>query len=704
MSDERLRLAGDDDAVAGRASRHERAELYERLGRAEERISELEAEVEWHRTEHRRESERATGALARAAEAIDALSRHRGEIEEDVEAVATRIGARLASGAAVPEKHTSGPAPARPSAPATPHAPSAIREAASKSDEQVVQEAAGAQAERGGTQTLGPFVPSIPLPSGPVVRPDVRIACVMDQFSRLAFQYEFDYLDLPLPGWERELEERPPQALLVESAWRGTDDQWRHRVARSSRAHDDLIALVDWCRRRDIPTVFWNKEDPPNFDFFKVSARLFDYVFTTDDGCIPRYLEALDHDRIDVLPFGAQPRIHNPIRVSEGRGRNVAFAGTYYAEKHPNRKLQMEAVVDPAREFGLEIFSRVTNQPKYEFPEKYRPHIVGTLSYADVLTAHKLYRAFLNVNSVVGSETMCARRIFELLAAGTGIVSGVSPAITGQLGAGVVTEAADPDETREALSAMLNDEDARARSAVRGLRRVMSGHTYGDRAETILRTIGLADVAAASPSVTVVACLERPDDAHRLLDNVRRQTRAPSEVLVVPRFEDGSLSTPEATDSLRVLARGDGEPAGASFRRLFEASGGSHVSVFDPRAYYGPDYLGDALNAFRYADADFVGKRALLAPSGDGRGSTPALLELEYSEVGWVEEGSITFRSEVLDAAQPRDLDEGALLQFQLDCRGAGFKLFAIDRFNYVPVAVVEAGGGDEARLGSAVA
>jgi hypothetical protein len=72
--------------------------------------------------------------------------------------------------------------------------------------------------------------------------------------------------------------------------------------------------------------------------------------------------------------------------------------------------------------------------------------------------------------------------------------------------------------------------------------------------------------------------------------------------------------------------------------------------------------------------------------------------------VGWLEEGSITFRREILDVTQPRDFDEGALIQFQLDCRGAGSKLFATDRFNYVPAAAIEEAGGGDRRVASAIA
>lgn len=623
-------------------NRDERARLYDRLELAERRVAELEGVIEWYRDESRREAARSREALARAREAESALEgRHSG---------------KPAPAPADPVARAVGPVPA-----------SALWQEAADADVRVAQARTRAHAERSGTQTGGPFVPAIPLPAGPVARPGLLVAGILDQFSKLAFSYEFDYMDLSLPGWEQQMEARLPDVLLVESAWRGSDDQWQHRISRSSRAHDDLIAVVEWCRRRDVPTVFWNKEDPPNFDFFKVSAALFDHVFTTDADCIPRYLEILDHDRVDVLPFAAQPRIHNPIYVPEARQRSVAFAGTYYARKHPNRKVQMEAVVDPARDFGVEIFSRVANHPNFAFPEKYEPHVVGTLTYSDILTAYKLYRVFLNVNSVIGSSTMCARRVFELLAAGTSVVSGVSPAIVAQLGEGLVVESADPDVTRAALRELLDDEGGRARTAVRGLRRVLSGHTYGDRTETILRAIGSPLAGVTQPTVSAVALVADQNDVSRLLESLDHQSLTPSEIVLVP----GPGGDEIRCDKARVLDPDRGETVGGAYRRLFAATTGDYVSVFDPAALYGRDYLVDAVNAFRYADVHFVGRR-------------PGI-EQEYVEVGWLEPASLTFRREALELGQPRDGGEGTLMRFQLDCSYAGGRLFATDRFNFSP-------------------
>ena len=53
-----------------------------------------------------------------------------------------------------------------------------------------------------------------------------------------------------------------------------------------------------------------------------------------------------------------------------------------------------------------------------------------------MLTAYKGYKVFLNVNSVVDSPSMCARRIFEINAAGTPVVTTPSAAVDGVLRTG----------------------------------------------------------------------------------------------------------------------------------------------------------------------------------------------------------------------------------------------------------------------------
>src|SRR3546814_9441269 len=102
--------------------------------------------------------------------------------------------------------------------------------------------------------------------------------------------------------------------LFLESAWNGNNGAWRLHMTKEKRPSAELRALVEWCRAEGIPTVFWNKEDPPNYDVFIETAKLFDQVFTVDADRIPVYHQDLGHDRVALLPFAAQPRLHNPVR------------------------------------------------------------------------------------------------------------------------------------------------------------------------------------------------------------------------------------------------------------------------------------------------------------------------------------------------------------------------------------------------------
>src|SRR5699024_537949 len=129
----------------------------------------------------------------------------------------------------------------------------------------------------------------------------LRVGVILDDFSMLAWSYECESVAVT-PGWWREqLAEAPVDLLLVESAWHGNKDAWQYQLTGSKAPSEPLRELVAHCREQGVPTVFWNKEDPPHFEDFLDTARLFDQVFTTDVTLMPRYREPLGHDRVAVL-------------------------------------------------------------------------------------------------------------------------------------------------------------------------------------------------------------------------------------------------------------------------------------------------------------------------------------------------------------------------------------------------------------------
>jgi SAM-dependent methyltransferase len=325
----------------------------------------------------------------------------------------------------------------------------------------------------------------------------LRVASILDEMSAACFGPECDLVPLTLEGWREQLDERQPDLLLVESAWKGNGGEWQYRIARYPRKDlaglPALRGLLEGCRERGIPTVFWNKEDPVHFDRFAEAASLFDHVFTTDSGCVERYRALPGERTVEPLPFAAQPRIHNPASVVPERSASPCFAGAWYRDRHPDRRRALEALLDAARPHGLVIYDRRFGGERsaYGFPDRFAPHVLGNLPYERVLDVYKSHRVFLNANSVADSPTMCSRRVLELAACDTAILSTPGVALAALLGEGLVAEAGEEGEAALALERLLEDEAERARRTRAARRAVFSSHTYAERLATIVTTAGL---------------------------------------------------------------------------------------------------------------------------------------------------------------------------------------------------------------------
>jgi spore maturation protein CgeB len=539
-------------------------------------------------------------------------------------------------------------------------------------------------------------LPEFALPEGPVARPDLTVAVLLDPFSELAFRYEWSQVTFGPDDWLETLVKRPPSLLFVESAWNGNGGRWRLHMTGAGGPSEQLRSVVAWCRDRGIPAVFWNKEDPPNYDRFIETARLFDHVFTVDADRIPAYHRDLGHDRVALLPFAAQPRIHNPVQRGAGRIFDVAFAGTYFAEKHQERRAQMEYVLEPAREFGLHIYSRLQHlDSRYRFPQRYAPHIVGNLPYERMLAAYTSYKVFLNVNSVTTSPTMCARRLFELSAAQTAVVSGPAASVDGYFGDDL-TVVTDAEQTRAELAVLLRHSELRERRAVRAHRRVFDEHLYTHRVGTVLKAAGLP-VASDVPSVTVVVPTNRPGQLDNVLGFVGRQRHERVQLVLVPHGFDvheaelGRRAKEAGIDELVVRVADSALTLGACMNLGLEAADGRFVAKMDDDNWYGPHYLRDLVRAFSYTDAEVVGKWAHLVHL---QGSGATLLrfpEAEHRYVKLVQGGTIVVSRSLARQLRFDDLPRRVDTTFLEKVTAAGGKVYSSDRFNFVSVRTADA-------------
>lgn len=263
--------------------------------------------------------------------------------------------------------------------------------------------------------------------------PQLRILSILDDFTFQGLnQVENIKLITNKPFWYRKSQKI--DFFLVESAWRGNQDQWRHKIAdypnHPNRNNHELIQLVNWAKDHRIPTIFWNKEDPYHYDQFIDSAKHFDYIFTTDDLSLARYKKDAPNAKVNVLPFFIQTHIHKP-EITNIRNRSL-FIGSYHTTEHPERRQWQDTIFPVATQFGLTIVDR--NSASQSLNQQF-PRYTGDLELLPAIpynqTQH-MYNQFshcLNVNSITQSNTMFSRRLLEIMACGRLAISNPSQAI-----------------------------------------------------------------------------------------------------------------------------------------------------------------------------------------------------------------------------------------------------------------------------------
>ena len=397
----------------------------------------------------------------------------------------------------------------------------------------------------------------------------LRVAAVMDEFTFQGFQPECELLQLHRSKWHAQLQGFSPDFLFIESAWRGVDNSWIHAL----HTFDTTMAtLIGYCRSRGIPTVFWSKEDPTSITNFMWLASLCDVVLTTDMDSIADYKAALGHDRVFHMHFAAQPRLHNPIE-SQQREDKLCYAGSYYSN-FSERTVALDSFTQFfAQRGGVAIYDRNLNNPSspYGFPPSYSQYIVGTLKPTDIAIAYKGYKYSLNMNSVTQSQTMFARRVFELLASNTVVVGNYSRGVKNYFGD--LTISTDSVATLgSALSEYCSDA-MYEKYRLLGLRKVLMEHLYEDRLNRIVTLVFGQSLKRPLPQVLVVPSVSSPDQMKRVEEMVRLQSY-------------------QAT---RLVDAGDVANC---------AVPGSYLAVFDGRDYYGKNYLLDLMLSTRYCDAD----------------------------------------------------------------------------------------------------
>ena len=531
------------------------------------------------------------------------------------------------------------------------------------------------------------------LPSPKASRGGPTVAAIMDTFTEYAFRYEVNLVLLSPIHWRAQMERWRPSCLFVESAWWGNNGGWRDQIVGYENAVDNLLGeLLAYCRSNGIPTIFWNKEDPPHFDNFIGAAKEFDYVFTSDADCVPRYKEALEHDRIFVLPFAAASKIHNPSREKGWPNYPVCFAGSWVSSRYPRRAEALQNLLDPAISKGLHIFDRNLTRPEYgqdyRFLERYKEAIKGALSYEEMLTAYRCYDVMLNVNTITESPTMFARRVFESLASATPVISSESAGMSRMLGEHVRV-ARSKEETAGHLQELLGDEEARNREGHLAYRYVHENHTYRHRINEVFGRVGLEPLSMERPPVSVLMPTMRPQNVARCIENFTRQTYQNKELILILNNAEFDVEAVrrdvDDIPNVQVLHVEGRTTLGDSLNRGVETASGEYVAKMDDDDLYGERYLSDSVLAASFSGAEIVGKGTYFVHFEATNTTALRVNAPEHTFTSATVAGStMLIETEVARDTPFGSTSVGEDTKLQRSAVRAGCQVYSADVFNYV--------------------
>lgn len=380
----------------------------------------------------------------------------------------------------------------------------------------------------------------------------IQVGLIGDDFTRATVCGAFDTVLLSRSNWREQIEAHKFDLIFVESAWEGNSGDWHRGVGYYSEGESrNLIGLLELARRKAIPTVFWNKEDPVHFARFAPNAARFDHVFTTDANMISRYAATPGHRNktIAAMPFYAEPSLHNPLPTDRPFKKTYAYAGTYYGKRYPERSHGLDNLLESAAELGLDIYDRQADNPDspYKFPDRFGRFIRGALSYQDVVKSYNSHIGHLNVNSVTDSPTMFSRRVIEIPACGGIVLSAAGRGVSESLGSNIPATNSAEDQRAMILDWAQNP-SSRLDEIWRQMRTIYRSHTTDTALSIVCRTAGIATGGVSFPSIAI--------EVRHLCESVAEELLQQSKL---PDFVEYDQATPQAIAKLEMAGIKVGE-------------------------------------------------------------------------------------------------------------------------------------------------
>ena len=136
--------------------------------------------------------------------------------------------------------------------------------------------------------------------------------------------------------------------------------------------------------------------------------------------------------------------------------------------------------------------------------------------------------------------------------------------------------------------------------------------------------------------------------------------------------------------NIKIFQLSEKKSLGSCLNFAIDNSKFEYISKFDDDDFYGSNYLTDMLNAFKYTNAQILGKYSIYAYLEDKKLLVLRYPDMENRYIGYIAGSTLTFKKEVFRKVRFKDLNTSEDTFFLNDSIEKGFNIYATDRFNHV--------------------
>ena len=490
--------------------------------------------------------------------------------------------------------------------------------------------------------------------------------------------------------------------FFCESCWNGNNGKWRMKI-NSKTLNTEVQDVLKQCKKLNIPTIFYNKEDPVSFDSYIETAKHFDIIITTDINCVQKYRN-LTQSKIFVMSFTINPlNINNIGRQNDND--NSFFAGSFMDSLSKDRKYNTNILLDKLKTKEFILFDRSLNETQRKefynnmynlniFHPKYNNYIHPAISHSELLNVHLTRNWCGNLNTVTNSDTMFARRVLEASILKNSLVTDYSQGVYKNFESSIykLEDKLKYDNNEDMLLNQIKKQ--------LGWRNVIENYNSYKHFSDLFKKInikGFENPFGETKKISVICSTNRINNYSIILDNFNRQKYTNKELIVVFNIDMNNIIeniiNNNSNPNIKIIQIDEKETLGYCLNKAINLSKGNIISKFDDDDYYGDNYLVDMYYSMIISNADLVGKCAHMVYSLETQELWIKFYKINYENYtyqvkkwNYICGASLFFKKTLYEKCKFKESNTGEDSNFIEQVKNNNFTIYASDFLNYCTI------------------